>query len=415
MRTSKRTNRRLLAFVVILTVSLVCPSTGLAGKRKRKTKTDELIAEYAQAFRVQVYETFHDDREEYDWRIKKGKEAVKLYKTLEEPAKQQVIVGWFQLAMETSRPDANTKLPNIPNLDFFGKSDEVAESSSSTESETQLPLESAPRPQDSSGYASDQVKNNGFGSTAGSDPLENFVNSELQSANNAPDEELMPVQPKPQMVEAPQAEIENDDELIGFGDEELSASSGFPSLNSDSPNSLNSLNASDEEMGLDFEELDAPQQEPMMAGSDRGSSNDKGGSSHTDASDDWADVAVAGVVKSTNSNGFPGVLETNARIAGLNLALQGIEAQSKVAFTQSPEMASEIAKKLQTLAESNRQIQNLVSMAPAKERANLIKLAPFNESANRFLMQFRAVSSDEMAISNNERLKLIGALEEFAR
>lgn len=409
MRTSKRTNRRLLAFVVILTVSLVCPSTGLAGKRKRKSKTDELVAEYAQAFRVQVYETFHDDREEYDWRIKKGKEAVKLYKTLEEPAKQQVIVGWFQLAMETSRPDANTRLPNIPNLDFFGKSDKVAENSDSAGSEKQLPLESAPRPQDSSGHALDEVKNHGFDSMAGPDPLESFVNSELQSGTDASDEELMPVQPKPEMVEAPQAEIENNDELIGFGDEELTASSGLPSLDSDS------LNASDDEGGLDFEELDAPEQEPVMASSDRGSTDNQGISNDKDASDDWADVAVAGVVKSTNGNGFPGVLETNARIAGLNLALQGIEAQSKVAFNESPEMASEIAKKLQMLAESNRQIQNLVSMAPAKERANLIKLAPFNESANRFLMQFRAVGSNEMGISNNERLKLIGTLEEFAR
>ena len=114
MRTTNQTSRRLVAFIALLALSLVFPTSSFAAKKKRKSKTkskmDQLVDDYAQAFRVQVYEGFSHDRQEYNWRIAKGKEAVKLYNKLESPVKKKVIIGWFQLAMESSRPNSNTCL-----------------------------------------------------------------------------------------------------------------------------------------------------------------------------------------------------------------------------------------------------------------------------------------------------------------
>ena len=216
---------------------------------------------------------------------------------------------------------------------------------------------------------------------------------------------------EPTMAKDPEAETMkaeiDEEELIGFDDQEFAATDEPAKRDSEEMKAkLGELATG----GLDFEEAN----EPTLA--DTGNhSLQESGDAKMDKSGDWADVAVADVVEPTQDTGFPGVLETNARIAGHNLALMGIQARSKTSFSQTPNEATELAKRLETLAEANHQIQDIISSAPAAERENLIKLAPFREFANRFLMQFRGLSAEDLGTNANDRVEMINTLEKFTQ
>ena len=270
------------------------------------------------------------------------------------------------------------------------------------------------------------------------------MNNELQTASdlNKPggsDDFAANPSQQAQTEEMPRAEIEEEEELIGFGDHGFTATneskSSMPAATAPvattpaistpavpaSDVALNDnafseeatreeaprANVDDEAGGLDFETID----EPTLAD---GSDGSNGSDSEQDGSDDWADVAVADVMKAKDGE-FPGALETNARIAGQNLAMQGIESQLSSVFSQSPGDSLQVAKRIEMLADSNREIQAIIAKAPAAERANLIKLAPFNEFTNRFLMKFRGVSEKDLGITGGERSKVLKSLESFAR
>ena len=412
MRNSYRLPLSLAGFAALL--FFILPLS--AANAQSQKRMDALVSDYAKAYRVQVYETFHSNRAEYDYRIKRGKEALKLYRELKSQAKKQVIVGWFEVAMQASAPGAHTALPNIPNLDFFGKKEQVASNSAAggNDSIDRLAQQTKPDwPQPNATTPGESNKENRRQSEFAPqpDPVEDFVSSELQPAGEVPvssEEQMTIVEPEPQepvaaektmVAETPAAEIEDEEELIGFDEFDIESDDEF---------------AIEEEPHNDEPAFSEPSEaDPVVAASENSADDEERSEQQDDVTDDWAEMAIADTAAETTLDGFPGVLETNARIAGHNLAMNAIKEHSKVAFSGEPRKASELAKKLESLFEANREIQELIAMAPTADRENLIALTDLREFTAQFLMQFRGLGADELGMSNADRLTMLRQLEDF--
>ena len=72
------------------------------------------IDDFALAFRVQIYETFHEQRHEYERRLEAGTEALAIHRNSDSRAARQEIMDWFVVAIQTSQPGSRLQFPQLP-------------------------------------------------------------------------------------------------------------------------------------------------------------------------------------------------------------------------------------------------------------------------------------------------------------
>ncbi len=79
------------------------------------TAGDALLERAARDYRIQTYETFHNDRAEYDRRSAEGARVEAAWKDAgQNDAERPMLIHWFDQAMAVSRTDSIADLPAEP-------------------------------------------------------------------------------------------------------------------------------------------------------------------------------------------------------------------------------------------------------------------------------------------------------------
>ncbi len=78
------------------------------------------VSEISQAYRTQVYETFHQrDRTELKRRLEAGKRAEQAYRQYPFDGPRNAILAWYRQAIYVSRPESIGPLPYVPAVEYF--------------------------------------------------------------------------------------------------------------------------------------------------------------------------------------------------------------------------------------------------------------------------------------------------------
>ena len=99
-------------------VSLAVSVLSLLGAGQPASETTELSAEQAaRLYRIEVYNTFRNDRNEYDQRRALGNQVWAAYETAGQPQHHRsTVTQWFIAAREVSTPSQIGVLPALPDL-----------------------------------------------------------------------------------------------------------------------------------------------------------------------------------------------------------------------------------------------------------------------------------------------------------
>lgn len=99
-------------------VSLAASVLSLSGAGQPASETADLSAEHAaRLYRIEVYNTFRNDRSEYDHRRALGDQVWSAYETAGQPQHHRsTVTQWFIAAREASTPAQIGALPELPDL-----------------------------------------------------------------------------------------------------------------------------------------------------------------------------------------------------------------------------------------------------------------------------------------------------------
>jgi hypothetical protein len=77
------------------------------------------VEQAARRFRIQVYDTFREERDEFDRRSEQGAELWRKWEAAGRPsALAEELTAWYEAARRASRADARAELPAWPDVDF---------------------------------------------------------------------------------------------------------------------------------------------------------------------------------------------------------------------------------------------------------------------------------------------------------
>jgi hypothetical protein len=92
-------------------------ATGFSGDSSAISSGEQSVEDAARAYRIQVYQTFHLDREEFDRRRAEWHRLEQAWIAAGKPdSNTPLLVDWLEEAKEQSAPDAIGPLPELPKI-----------------------------------------------------------------------------------------------------------------------------------------------------------------------------------------------------------------------------------------------------------------------------------------------------------
>ena len=338
-----------IGFIFVLLV----PAIAVGGKGND-------VSDYLVAFRIQAYEAFRNDRAEYARRLAKAEQLIEAYRTAPDRELDEEASQWLKAAFAASRPGTIGELPALPtwaeNIDAIDSS-QAAQAPAMPPTQavaSQLPVRPAP-------------------------PLGLPEPTSSADRNNTPlPLKTRPAQAPPRLAQA----------RVGAADELWNALASQVET---------SLSTPDHELDEAMAELeqDPRQREPQ------------------------AEVTESEAVEelATASDIFPAIeppsiIEINARIAGHNLALEGLRGSVEAAWQTDGSELRVYVERFATLVDTHTRIQEMITQVPHGQKSSLVPLQELTSFAKQFidgLDRFTPAAGDEAFES--QRIAMIRRLE----
>jgi hypothetical protein len=407
-------------------VSFALPATSVAQAPRN-------VKDFALAYRVQVYETYRAEREEYAERMKLGEEAMIRYRSAKNAMDRKRVIDWFSQAIVASYPGGGS-LPVLPGeglANTFQDADAIAargsefkynpefhplrfnQYSRSPNWESQKPSLPKFNP-DAAGsqaladYPIDNVDDETDVDTEKDTKplpdtdLDKALNSDAEQIttndNDSSDDELTftPIQTSEESVQSATVDEPKTDDLK-VAAAPLDASPSNTELTIDTP-SIDAEPSDPIESTLEIERPDSEVKSTVQAEVDESNADE---SFETPVNSETPDE----VVKTVSP------IEINARVAGHNLALAGLEKRTERAFAGNHKDLVNVVERLEQLIDSHIKARLMIESAPelSSKLISLDNIVHLSGEINRQLKSFLHSTSKDI---DRETLKQLRARAE---